>query len=151
MRTLQRQIKYLQQQNLTRQQAAAQQQAKYYNKHRRTKRVPIKVGDMVRWKRPRLQKDQKKKLAKTWLGPYTVTRKVGDVNYELKDENGKIMDTLAHASDLTVVNGERPTANSSRAAEKEQQFAAWCLERQRGYEEASRIESQTGGPVLRGT
>ena len=69
----------------------------------------------------------------------------------LKDQDGNIMDTPAHASDLTVVNGERPAVNSIQAKEREQQFEAWCDERQRKYKETTESTSQTGEPVLRGT
>ena len=151
VRTLKKQVKFLQQQNLAHQQAAAQQQAKHYNKKKRSQQVTIRVGDLVRWNRPRLQRDQKMKLASTWRGPYTVVERLGKVNFRLKDQDGKIMDTPAHASDLTVVNGERPAVNSIQAKEREQRFEAWCDERQRKYKETTESTSQTGEPVLRGT
>ena len=114
LRTLRKQIKILQQQNLAHQQAAAQQQAKQFNKRKKPAEQTIKVGDLVRWKRPRLQRDQKMKLASIWQGPYTVIEKVGKVNFKLRDQDGKVAETLAHANDLMVVNGERPQLNIIR-------------------------------------
>ena len=47
------------------------------------------------------------KLANTWRRPNTVVEKLGKVTYKLKDKDVKIMDTPAHASNLTVANGKR--------------------------------------------
>ena len=140
VQTLRKQIKFLQQQNLEHQQAAAQQQAKQYNKRKKAKKTTIRVGDLVRWKRPRLQRDQKKKLASTWLGPYTVAERIGKVNFKLRDQNGQIMDATAHAGDLMKVNGERPRVNCVEAVtdeEREQRFEEWCRERQQTYKATS--------------
>ena len=145
VRTLKKQIKFLQEQNLEHQQAAAQKQAKQYNKRKKAKKPTIKVGDLVRWKRPRLQKDQKRKLASTWLGPYTVVERIRKVNFKLKDQNGKILDAIAHAGDLTVVNGERPHVNCTRAVtdeEREQRFEEWCHERQQTFQQTTATSSE---------
>ena len=48
------------------------------------------------------------KLVSIWCGPFTVTEKLGDVNYRLMDKHGVVADTPAHAGDLMGVNGERP-------------------------------------------
>ena len=139
MRTLRKQVKFLQQQNLAHQQAAAQQQAKQYNRRKKPAEQPIKVGDLVRWKRPRLQRDQKMKLASIWRGPYTVVEKVGKVNFKLKDQDGKIAETLAHASDLMVVNGERPQLNIIRTkAYQRRRFEPWSKEQMQGFEARAR-------------
>ena len=137
MNTLKKQVKFLQQQNLAHQKAAAQQQAKQYNTRKKTQERTIKAGDLVRWKRPRLQRDQKMKLANIWQGPYTVVEKVGPVNYRLKDSEGKIMDTLAHASDLMVVNDERPQVFHVKVGNRSAQqsrYEPWSKEQLQGFQ-----------------
>ena len=136
VRTLKKQVKLLQQQNLAHQQAAAQQQAKQYNTRKKAQERTIKVGDLVRWKRPRLQRDQKMKLASIWRGPYTVVEKVGKVNYKLKDQSGNIVNTLAHASDLMVVNGERPAVSSiavRTGGTDRRRFVPWTKQQEQGF------------------
>ena len=136
MNTLKKQVKFLQQQNLAHQKAAAQQQAKQYNTRKKAQERTIKVGDLVRWKRPRLQRDQKMKLASIWRGPYTVVEKVGKVNYKLKDQSGKIVDTLAHASDLMVVNNERPAVSSITAKPRStnwRRYEPWSKQQEQGF------------------
>ena len=64
--------------------------------------------DLVHWRRPRIAPELNRKLVSIWRGPFTVTEKLGDVNYRLMDKHGVIADTPAHAGDLMVVNGERP-------------------------------------------
>ena len=128
VRTLKKQVKFLQQQNLAHQQAAAKQQAKHHDKNK--KPTPVKVGDLVRWRRPRLESDQMKKLASAWKGPYTVVQKVGKVNFKLQDKDGNKVPGVAHASDLLVVNGERPpvTGVHSMGIDK------WIKERQQRHQ-----------------
>ena len=128
VRTLKKQVKFLQQQNLAHQQAAAKQQAKHHDKNK--KPTPVKVGDLVRWRRPRLESDQMKKLASAWKGPYTVVQKVGKVNFKLQDKDGNGVPGVAHASDLLVVNGERPpvTGVHSMGIDK------WIKERQQRHQ-----------------
>ena len=104
--TLGEQVKMLQNANLANQKAAAAQAAQY-NKDRK-RAVQIKVGDLVRWRRPRIGPELNRKLVSIWRGPFTVTEKLGDVNYRLMDKHGVVADTPAHAGDLMVVNGERP-------------------------------------------
>ena len=128
MRTLKKQVKFLQQQNLAHQQAAAKQQAKHHDKNK--KPTPVKVGDLVRWRRPRLESDQMKKLASAWKGPYTVVQKVGKVNFKLQDKDGNKVPGVAHASDLLVVNGERPPVAGVHSMGIEK----WIKERQQRHQ-----------------
>ena len=93
--------------NLANQKKAAAVQAAQYNKDRK-RAVQIKVGDLVRWRCPRIGPELNRKLVSIWCRPYTVTEKLGDVNYWLMDKRGVVADTPAHAGDLMVVNGERP-------------------------------------------
>ena len=67
-----------------------------------------KLGDLVRWRHPHIGPELNRKLVSIWRGPFTVTEKLGDVNYRLMDKHGVVADTPAHAGDLMVVNGERP-------------------------------------------
>ena len=96
----------LQDANLANQKAAAAQAAQY-NKDRKHA-AQIKVGDLVHWCHPHNGPELNCKLVSIWCGPFTVTEKLGDVNYQLMDKHGVIADTPAHAGDLMVVNGERP-------------------------------------------
>ena len=145
MSTLKKQVEFLRQQNLKHQQAAAQNQAEQYNKRKKAVEQTIKVGDTVRWRRPRLQRDQKKKLASIWQGPFTVIEKVGKVNFKLKDKNGQIAETLAHASDLSVVNGERPCLNiiRTKAYWRKYKFDRWCEERQKQAQPETKQKAKT--------
>ena len=105
--TLGEQVKMLQNANLANQKKAAAAQAAQYNKDKK-RAAQIKVGDLVHWRRPRIGPELNRKLVSIWRGPFTVTEKLGDVNYRLMDKHGVIADTPAHAGDLMVVNGERP-------------------------------------------
>ena len=107
VRTLGEQVKMLQNANLANQKKAAAAQAAQYNKDKK-RAAQIKVGDLVHWRRPRIGPELNRKLVSIWRGPFTVTEKLGDVNYRLMDKHGVIADTPAHAGDLMVVNGERP-------------------------------------------
>ena len=78
------------------------------------------------------------KLASIWRGPYTVVEKVGKVNFKLKDQDGKIAETLAHASDLMVVNGERPQLNIIRTKAYLRRFEPWNKEQMQGFEARAR-------------
>ena len=62
----------------------------------------------MRWCCPCIGPELNHKLVSIWRGPFTVTEKLGDVNYWLMDKHGVVADTPAHAGDLMVVNGERP-------------------------------------------
>ena len=97
----------LQNANLANQKKAAAAQAAPYNKDRK-RAVQIKVGDLVRWRRPRIGPELNRKLVSIRCVPFTVTEKLGDVNYRLMNKHGVVADTRAHAGDLMVVNGERP-------------------------------------------
>ena len=105
--TLGEQVKMLQNANLANQKKAAAAQAAQYNKDKK-RAAQIKVGDLVHWHHPRIGPELNRKLVSIWRGPFTVTEKLGDVNYRLMDKHGVIADTPAHAGDLMVVNGERP-------------------------------------------
>ena len=105
--TLDEQVKMFQNVNLANQKKAAAAQATQYNKDRKCA-VQIKVGDLVRWRCPCIGPELNRKLVSIWRGPFTVTEKLGDVNYRLMDKHGVVADTPAHAGDLMVVNGERP-------------------------------------------
>ena len=107
MRTLGEQVKMLQDANLANQKKAAAAQAAQSNKDRKHT-AQIKVGDLVRWRRPRIGPELNRKLVSIWRGQFTVTEKLGDVNYWLMDKHGVVADTPAHAGDLMVVIGERP-------------------------------------------
>ena len=107
MCTLGEQVKMLQNANLVNQKKAAAAQAAQYNKDRKCA-AQIKVGDLVRWRRPRIDAELNRKLVSIWHGPFTVTEKLGDVNDQLMDKRGVVADTPAHAGDLMVVIGERP-------------------------------------------
>ena len=63
----------------TREKASAAQAAQY-NKDRKHA-AQIKVGDLVHWRRPRIGAELNRKLVSIWRGPFTVTEKLGDVNY----------------------------------------------------------------------
>ena len=97
----------LQNANLANQKKAAAAQAAQSNKDRK-RAVQIKVGDLVRWCRPRIGPELNRKLVSIWRRPFTVTEKLGNVNYWLMDKHGVVAETPAHAGDLMVVNGERP-------------------------------------------
>ena len=60
------------------------------------------------WCHPRIGPELSHKLVSICNGPFIVTEKLGDVNYQLMDKHGVIADSLAHAGNLMVVNGERP-------------------------------------------
>ena len=58
------------------------------------------------------------------------------MNFRLRDQNGKVAETLAHASDLMVVNGERPQLNIIRteANMRRKRFEPWSKEQLQGFE-----------------
>ncbi|KAE8747036.1 hypothetical protein FOCC_FOCC006291 [Frankliniella occidentalis] len=70
---------------------AYKRNAQRYNLRRRTP-PEFKAGCMV-WRRNFVKSDKargiSKKLAKTWLGPFTVKHRIGRVSYMLTDKQGK--------------------------------------------------------------
>ena len=59
----------------------------------------------MRWFRPALRPDLKKKLASRWTGPWTVIRQSSPVNFILRNEaTGAEATAPANVQDLLVVD-----------------------------------------------
>ena len=98
----------IQQQALSNQEKAAEAQKEQYDKH--VKEKVIEAGDLVRWYRGHTRTGHSTKLNCPWTGPWTVVRKVGKVDYHLKDLQGRVAKGLAHEQDLIKVDEEHGDA-----------------------------------------
>jgi len=99
LRVLRHRIAVLQQLAHENQMMAAGKQQSFHDAH--AERHTFQVGDTVyHYKPSSVEKGVTSKLAYRWEGPYTITRKIGEVNYTLSDKNGKALPGTVHARQL---------------------------------------------------
>jgi hypothetical protein len=60
-----------------------------YRRQRKTKPREFEVQDLVCLYHPTLKHGLSKKFAKPWSGPWQITKKIPDLNYEIVDKKGK--------------------------------------------------------------
>ena len=58
----------------------------------------FQVGQLVEIKQPLLKKGNSRKFRNRWKGPWKITRKISDVNYEIINLKGPIKEDIIHVS-----------------------------------------------------
>ena len=88
---------------------AAATRAATYDKAKHVKMRVFRVGDRVFWKRPINQAGVSPKLQPIWSGPFDVVGRVSDVNYRIRDSQGKTL--VIHVNNLKMshVNASVPS------------------------------------------
>ena len=73
-----------------------------YDRAKHVKMRAFHTGDKVFWKRPISQAGVSPKLQPIWSGPFEVVDRVSDVNYRIRDGQGKTM--VIHVNNLKMSN-----------------------------------------------
>jgi hypothetical protein len=84
--------------------SAKKVQKKQYDKKLSFK--PFKIGDRVRMYQPTIRKGMTKKFVRPWVGPFVVAIKTSDVNYRLKDGDGRVSKVI-HYNRLQLCKSEK--------------------------------------------
>lgn len=88
---------------------AAAARAATYDRAKHVKMRVFRTGDRVFWKRPINQAGVSPKLQPIWSGPFDVIGRVSDVNYRIRDSQGKTL--VIHVNNLKMshVNASVPS------------------------------------------
>ena len=87
---------------------AAVKRAKNYDDANHVKVRELKIGKEVYWKRPINQAGVSPKLQPIWSGPFVVAQKMSDVNYRIRDDEGKSV--VVHVNNLKACHASHVTA-----------------------------------------
>ncbi len=82
----------------------AKRQRDYDNAKTRSIKESYSEGDLVYWRKPIAKKGRSPKLSPIWQGPFTVKRKISDLNYVLCDS--KNSNVTVHVNNLKLCRDE---------------------------------------------
>ena len=82
--------------------------AKNYDDANHVKVRELKIGKEVYWKRPINQAGVSPNLQPIWSGPFVVAQKMSDVNYRIRDDEGKSV--VVHVNNLKACHASHVTA-----------------------------------------